>query len=76
MNVTWSLISKEKYRQGVFVNRVLRTASQPKKGGSNRKLQNEELHDFQFSPNSIQKVRSRRTKRTSNVACMVEKKQA
>jgi hypothetical protein len=44
---------------------------EPKNGGSKRKLANEELHDFKFSPNSIQMVRSRSTKRAKNVACTV-----
>jgi hypothetical protein len=48
-----------KNRLWVFVYRVLKTTSESKKGGCKRKLQNEELRDFQFSSNSIHMVRSR-----------------
>jgi len=55
---------------------MLRTTSEPEKVGSERKQQNEELHDFHFSQNSIRMVSSRRTKRAGKLACMVEKKEA
>ena len=69
-----SNINGKIYRLRVFVNRVLRKISESKKGGCTRKLQNEEIRDSQFSPNSIHMVRSGRTKRAGKVAYMVEKR--
>jgi hypothetical protein len=57
----------------VFENRVLRIIFGPKgfdvKRGF-RKLHNEELRDFYFSPSIIKMIKSRRIKRTENVARM------
>jgi hypothetical protein len=49
---TWSLTLREKHRQRVFENRVLRRLFGPKRDevtGGWRKLHNEELHDILFS---------------------------
>jgi hypothetical protein len=69
-----SSINGKIYRLKVFVNRVLRKINESKKGGCTRKLQNEEIRDCQFSPNSIHIVRSGRTKREGKVPCMVKKR--
>lgn len=55
------------------MNRVLRTTCESKKRICKRKLQNEELRDFQFSPNSIHTNRPR-TKWARKVPCTVEKR--
>jgi hypothetical protein len=69
-----SNINGKIYELRAFVKRVLRKISESKKGGYKRKLQNEEIRDSQFSPNSIHMVRSGRKKRAGKVVYMVEKR--
>jgi hypothetical protein len=60
---TWSLILKEEHRLRVFENIVLRRIFVPKRDeviSGWRKLHNEELHKFYFSPNIIRMIKLRR----------------
>jgi hypothetical protein len=60
---TWSLTLREKYRLGVFENRVLRRIFGPKRDemtGEWRKLHIEELHDLYSSLSIIRMVKVRR----------------
>jgi hypothetical protein len=57
----------------VFENRVLRRVFRPKRGeatGGWRKLHNEELHNFCFSPSIIRMMKSRRMRWAGHVLCL------
>jgi hypothetical protein len=59
---TWSLTLKEKHRQKVFENRVLRGIFGPKSDevtGEWKNLHNEELRDLYSSPSIIKIIKSR-----------------
>jgi hypothetical protein len=71
---TWSLILRKEHRL-----RVLRRINEPKRDevtGGWRKLHNEELHNFYFSPNIIRTIKSRRMRLAGNVARVGEKRNA
>jgi hypothetical protein len=73
---TWSLTLREECRLRVFENKVLRRIFGPKTDqvtGGCRKLRNEELHDFYFSPSIFRIIKSRRMKWVGHVAGMGEK---
>jgi hypothetical protein len=56
---------REEHRLGVFENRVLRKMFGPKRDevtGEWRRLHNEELNDFYYSPNVIQVIKPKRIK--------------
>jgi hypothetical protein len=61
---TWSLTLREEHRlRGVFENRVLRRIFRPKRDevtGGWRKLHNEELQNWYYSPSIIRMIKSRR----------------
>jgi hypothetical protein len=58
----------------VFENRVLRRIFGPKRDEvTGRKLHNEELHNFYFSPNVIRMSKSRRMRWIGHVARMGER---
>jgi hypothetical protein len=60
---TWSLTLREEHRLRVFEKRVLRRMFGPKRDemvGDWRKLHNEELHNFYFSPNITRMIKLRR----------------
>jgi hypothetical protein len=61
---TWSLTLREEHRLRVFENRVLKRLFGPKReeDGSWRKLQNDELHNLNSSPNIVRVIKSRRTR--------------
>jgi hypothetical protein len=71
---TWSFTLGEEHRLRVFVNRVLRKISEPKreKDGSWRKLYSDDLHDLYFSLNIVRVIKSRRMRWGGHVACMGE----
>jgi hypothetical protein len=74
---TWSLTLREKHRQRVFENRVLRRIFGPKRDEVTeelRKLHNEELRNMYSSPSIIRMVKSRRMRWAGHVARMGEKK--
>jgi hypothetical protein len=59
----------------VFENGVLRRIFGPKRDkvmGEQRKLHNEELHNFSSSPNIIRQSKSRRMRWAGHVECMEE----
>jgi hypothetical protein len=61
----------------VFENRVLRRIFGPKSDevtGEQRKLRNDELHNFYSSPNIIRQIMSRRMRWAGHVALMREEK--
>jgi hypothetical protein len=63
----------------VFENRVLRRIFGPKRGEvteGGKKLYNEELHNFYYSPNIIRMLKSRRMNWAGDVARMGEKRNA
>jgi hypothetical protein len=67
------VILREEHRLRVFENRVLRRIFGPKRDevtGGWRKLHNEELHNFYFSPNIIRTIKSRRIRWTGHVTGM------
>jgi hypothetical protein len=62
---TWSLTLREEYRLKVFENKVLRRIFEPKRDevmGEQRKLHNEELHNFCSSPSIIRMIKLRRVR--------------
>jgi hypothetical protein len=65
---------REKHRQRVFENRVLRRTFGPKKeeDGSWRKLHNDELHSLYSSTNIVRMIKSRRIRWAGHVARMGE----
>jgi hypothetical protein len=70
---TWSLISREEHRLGVFENRVPRRIFGPKRDevtGGWRNLHNEELHNLYASQSIItsRMNKSRRMRLTGHVA--------
>jgi hypothetical protein len=72
---TWSVTLREKHRQRVFENRVLRRIFGPKRDdvtGEWRKLHNEELHSLYSSPNIIRQMQSRIMRWAGHVARMGE----
>jgi hypothetical protein len=57
----------------VFENRVMRRMFEPKRDevtGGWRKLHNEELRNFFFSPNIIRTIKSRRIRWARHIACI------
>ena len=58
---TWSLTLREKSRQRVFENRILRRIFGPKRdeNGEWRRLQNEKLHSLHLSPYIVKVFKSR-----------------
>jgi hypothetical protein len=64
----WSLTLREEHRLGIFENRILRRIFGPKRGW--RKLHNEELHNWYYSPSVIGMIQSRRIGWVGNVARM------
>ena len=63
----------------VFENRVLRTISGPtdyEVTGDGRKMHSEDLYDLYSSPNIFRTIKSRRIRRTGNVARMGERRVA
>jgi hypothetical protein len=71
---TWSLTLGEKYRLGVFENRVLRRIFGPKReaDGSWRKLHSDELHSLYSSLNIVRVIKSRKMRWAGHVARMGE----
>jgi hypothetical protein len=68
---------REEHKLRVFENRVLRRIFGQKRDrvtGGWRKLHNEELHDFYYSPTIIRIIKSRRMRWTGHVARMGEKR--
>ena len=68
---TWSLTMREECRFRVFENRVLRRIFGPKREkvtGEWRKLHNEELNDFYYSPNIFWVIKPRRMRWVGHVA--------
>jgi hypothetical protein len=77
MSETWSLTLREEHRLRVFENKVLRRIFGPKRNevrGGWRKLQNEELHDLNFSPNKIKVIKSRKVRWAGHIALVEENK--
>jgi hypothetical protein len=69
---TWSLTLREEHRLRVSENRMMRIFG-PKRDevrGSWRNLHNEELHNLYSSPGMIKIIKSRRMRRSENVAHM------
>jgi hypothetical protein len=74
---TWPLALRKKHRLKVFVNRVLRRISGPKRDkvtGGWRKLHKEELHNLYSSSNIIRMITSKRMRWTRHVARMGQRK--
>jgi hypothetical protein len=74
---TWSLTLREKGRQRVFENRVLRRIFGPRRSvvtGECRKPHKEELNDLYFSPNIAVAIKSRRIRWVGHVARMWERR--
>jgi len=74
---TWSLTLREKRRQRVLENRVLRRIVGSKRGevtGEWRVLRNEELNDMYSSPKTVRVIKSRRMRWTGHVARMGERR--
>jgi hypothetical protein len=73
---TCSVTLRGKHRLIVFENRVHRKLIAPKKdevaGEGWRRLRNEELYDFYFSPNVIRVVKSRKMRWAGHLARMGE----
>jgi hypothetical protein len=70
---TWFLALKEENRLSVFENRVLRRIFGPKRDEVTRdwrKLHNEELHEFYYSPSIIKIMKLRRMKWVGHVVQM------
>jgi len=70
-----SLTLKEKHRQRLFENRVLRRIHGSKRDnvtGERGKLHNEELNDLYSSPNIVQVIKSKRMRWVGYVACIGE----
>jgi hypothetical protein len=68
---TWTLALREEHRLRVFEKRVLRRIFGPNRDKVTvgwRKLYNEELHKFYFSPNIIRMIKSRRMRWARHVA--------
>jgi hypothetical protein len=73
---TWLLTLREEYRLSVFVKRVLRRISGPRRDettGYWRKLHNEQLHNLYSSPSIIRTIKSRRIRWADHVARMRRK---
>jgi hypothetical protein len=72
----WSLILREEHGLRVLENGVLRRIFGPQRDvvtGGWRKLHNEEFCDYNFSPNIIRVMKSRRIRWVAHVARMGEK---
>jgi hypothetical protein len=72
---TWSRKLRDVHRLTVFENRVLRKIYGSKGDevtGDWRKLQNEELHNFYSSPNTIRMIKSRRLRWVGYITRMGE----
>jgi hypothetical protein len=57
---TWSLTLREEHRLRVFENRFLKRIFGPERDevtGGWKRLENEELHNLYFSPNSIRNIK-------------------
>jgi len=70
---TWSLTLREKHRQRVFENRVLRRTFGPKGvnvTGEWKKLHNEEIYEMYCSPNIVWVMKLRRMRWAGHVAHM------
>jgi hypothetical protein len=70
---TWSLTLRNAHRLRVFEKKVLRRIFGPKRVevmGCWRKLHNEELHNFYFSPSIVGMIKSRRMRYVGHVAQM------
>jgi hypothetical protein len=68
---TWSLSVREEHKLRVFENRVLRKIFGPKRDGVTggwRKLHNEELHNFYYSPSIIRIIMSWKMRWAGHVA--------
>jgi hypothetical protein len=75
----WSLILRGEHRLRVFENRVLRRIfglNRDKVTGGWRKLHNEELHNFYFSPSITRMMKSRRMRWARRVVRIGEKRNA
>ena len=69
---TWSLTLREESR--LFENRILRRLFRPKRdeNGEWKRFHNEELHNFQLSPNIVKVIKSRKLSWVGHVARIQE----
>jgi hypothetical protein len=73
----WSTILREEHRLRVFENRVLRRIFGPKRDemvDGSKKLHNEGLHNFYFSPSIMRMIKSKGMRWAGHVAAIGEKR--